>query len=127
MKMKFYRCDVCGNVVIKTVDSGANLMCCGEKMEEIVPMTAEVGMEKHLPVVNRVNDCTLEVKVGSIEHPMLPAHFIQFVYLETERGGQIVYLAPDEKPVAVFCCCKDRPIAVYEYCNVHGLWKTDIK
>lgn len=126
MEIKFYRCNVCGNVVIKTIDSGVDVVCCGEEMEELVPLTMDQGMEKHVPVWEREDDCTLKVQVGKEMHPMMPAHFIQFICLETEHGGQIVYLTSQDKPQALFCCCKDKPKAVYEYCNVHGLWKTDV-
>lgn len=126
MKTKFYRCAVCGNVIVKTVDSGVKVHCCGQAMEELIPYTEDAGKEKHVPVVNKLDDCTIEVLVGGVEHPMLPAHFIQFIYVETENGGQIVHLKPEEKPRAVFCCCKSKPVAVYEYCNLHGLWKTEL-
>lgn len=127
MKVKFYRCPICGNVVIKTVDSGINVVCCGEEMEELIPQTSEKGMEKHLPVWKQEANGNLCVEVGSEAHPMMPTHYIQFIYLETEHGGQFKNLSPDEKPHAVFCFCCDTPIAVYEYCNIHGLWKTEIK
>jgi len=127
MSTTFYRCRHCGNVIVKTVDSGVPVVCCGEKMEALLPQTLDAGTEKHLPVAERVNECTLKVIVGSVEHPMLPEHYIQFIYLETERGGQMIYLAPSDKPQVKFCCCKDKPIAVYEYCNIHGLWVTELE
>lgn len=122
MEVKFYRCRHCGNVVVKTVDSGVPVECCGEPMEELEAQTNEMGMEKHVPVVEQLDDCTLRVKIGSNEHPMLPAHYIQFVYLLTEVGGRVVFLKPGDKPEVEFCCCKSKPLAVYEYCNIHGLW-----
>ncbi|MCQ2286841.1 MAG: desulfoferrodoxin [Bacteroidales bacterium] len=127
MKVTFYRCPICGNVVIKTVDSGVNVVCCGEEMEKIIPQKAEAGMEKHLPVWNLEPDGALKVDVGSTEHPMLPNHYIQFIYVETAQGGQFKDLSSDDKPRAFFTFAYDTPIAVYEYCNVHGLWKTEIR
>ena len=126
MKTVFYYCRHCGNVVVKTSDSGVNLECCGEFMEEIIPHTADMGLEKHVPVITHVDEHTLRVTVGSTEHPMLPEHHIEFICLETAHGFQVAYLKPDGKPVAEFCC-KDKPVAVYEYCNLHGLWKADVK
>ena len=126
MEIKFYRCRHCGNVVVKTVDSGAPIVCCGEPMEELEAQTNEMGMEKHVPALECLNECTMKVKIGSTEHPMLPAHHIQFIYLLTERGGEIVYLKPGEKPEVEFCRCKSKPIAVYEYCNIHRLWVKEI-
>lgn len=127
MEVKFYRCPICGNVVIKTVDSGINVVCCGEEMEELTAQNTESGMEKHLPVWCQETNGNLHVKVGSDEHPMMPTHYIQFIYLETKNGGQFKTLSPDDKPRAVFSFLCDAPIAVYEYCNIHGLWKTEIK
>lgn len=131
-QLVFYRCPHCGNVIVKTVDSGVEVVCCGERMQVLTPKTKEEFMEKHLPVVSRgckvaSQDCTLTVQVGSEEHPMIAEHHIQFVCLETERGFSMVHLSPGQKPKAEFCCCKDNPVAVYEYCNLHGLWKTAVK
>lgn len=126
MKVKFYICKTCGNVVVKFYDSGAPLSCCGHEMEELKPMTAETMAEKHLPTVECIDKCTLRVKVGAVEHPMDPEHFIRFIFMETANGGQLRYLKPQDKPNVVFASCPDRPVAVYEYCNIHGLWKTEI-
>ena len=127
MATKFFLCTTCGNVVVKAIDSGVDIVCCGQKMKELVPGTTDASMEKHLPVVERIDDCTLRVKVGSMPHPMHKEHHIVFIYLETEHGGQIQYLDPEGQAEAVFCGCKDKPVAVYEFCNIHGLWKTEIQ
>lgn len=127
MKTKFYRCETCGNVIVKFVDSGVTPVCCGEEMKEIVPGTVDRFKEKHLPVVERVDDCTLCVKVGAEPHPMTDEHRIRFICLETENGHQLQYLKTMESAEVCFCGCKDKPVAVYEYCNIHGLWMTDIR
>lgn len=124
MATKFYKCRHCGNVVMKVVDSKVPVVCCGEKMEELVPNTVDASNEKHLPVVTRIDDCHIKVEVGSVPHPMLSEHHIAFIYVETESGGIRVDLK--DKPEAVVCLCNDKPIAVYEYCNLHGLWKTEL-
>lgn len=124
MATKFFRCRHCGNVIEKVVDSKVPVVCCGEKMEELVPNTVEASVEKHLPVVTRVDECTIKVEVGSVPHPMLPEHHISFIYVETENGGIRVDLT--DKPEAVICACSSKPVAVYEYCNLHGLWKTEL-
>ncbi len=124
MKTKFYRCNVCGNIILKIVDSDVQPSCCGKEMEELIPKTKEEGMEFHLPVINRVDNSVVRVEIGSKPHPMTPQHCIQWIYLETKRGGQFIKLTPDCKPTVEFCTCIDEPIAIYEYCNVHGLWKT---
>lgn len=124
MATKFYRCRHCGNVIEKLVDSKVPVVCCGEKMEELVPNTVDASVEKHVPVVTRVDECTIKVEVGSTPHPMLPEHFIAFIYVETTNGG--IHVDLKDKPEAFFCVCKDKPVAVYEYCNLHGLWKTEL-
>ena len=124
MAVRFYVCPHCGNVIQKIVDSKVPVVCCGEKMKELEANTVEASVEKHLPVVTRVDDCHIKVEVGSVAHPMLPEHHIAFVYVETETGGIRVDLT--DKPEAVVCICDSKVVAVYEYCNLHGLWKTDI-
>lgn len=124
MAVRFYRCRHCGNVVEKLVDSKVPVVCCGEKMEELIPNTVDASNEKHVPVVTRLNDCRIKVEVGSMPHPMVPEHYIAFIYVETENGGIKVNLK--DKPEAEICTCSDKPIAVYEYCNLHGLWKTEL-
>lgn len=124
MATKFFKCRHCGNVVTKVVDSGVPVVCCGEKMEELIPNTVDASGEKHIPVVTRIDDCSIKVEVGSVAHPMLPEHHIVFIYVETENGGIRIDLT--DKPEAVICTCTSKPIAVYEYCNIHGLWKTTL-
>ena len=124
MATKFYKCRHCGNVITKVVDSSVPVVCCGEKMEELIANTVDASAEKHVPVVTKIDDCNIKVEVGSVAHPMLPEHHIAFIYVETENGGIRVDLK--EKPEAVICTCSDKPVAVYEYCNLHGLWKTEL-
>lgn len=124
MATKFYKCRHCGNVIVKFVDSTVPVVCCGEKMEELTPNTVEASGEKHIPVVTRLDDCRIKVQVGSVPHPMLPEHHIAFIYVETADGGIRIDLK--DTPEAEVCTCTDRPVAVYEYCNLHGLWKTEL-
>ena len=110
-------------MAVKVVDKNIPLVCCGRKMELLVPGVEDASAEKHVPVATRTGDCSLVVKVGSAPHPMLPEHHISFIYLETADGG--IHIDLTDKPMAVVKC--DRPIyAVYEYCNLHGLWKTEL-
>lgn len=125
MKVKFYICRTCGNIVGKIVDSGVPLVCCGSKMEVLEPNTVEASGEKHLPVVT-VEGNTVKVNVGSVDHPMVEEHLIQWIYLKTEKGGQRKSLAAGEAPAAVFELADDKAIAVYAYCNLHGLWMAEI-
>ena len=124
--MKFYVCKHCKNLVTLLHESGVPMMCCGEKMTELVPGTSDGAFEKHVPAVS-VDGNTVTVKVGEVEHPMLENHYIQWVVLETKNGAQIHYLKPGEKPEAVFALAEgDEAIAAYEDCNLHGLWKKEL-
>ena len=122
---KFYFCEKCGNVVGKIHDSGAPLVCCGQKMTKLEAGVVEASREKHIPVVE-VKDGTVIATVGAVLHPMSAEHNIAWVYLETDKGGQRKCLAPDDEPVVKFALADERPIAVYAYCNLHGLWKAEI-
>ena len=124
--MKFYICKHCGNIVGMVNDAGVPLVCCGEKMSELVANTTDAAQEKHVPVVT-VDGNLVTVEVGSVAHPMLEEHFIQWITLETEQGNQRKPLAPGAEPKAVFALAPgDKAIAAYEYCNLHGLWKAEL-
>lgn len=122
---KFYICKHCGNIIGKIHDSGVPVVCCGENMTELKANTTEASTEKHLPVVT-VDGSTVTVKVGSVAHPMTAEHSIQWIYLETDKGGHRICLNPGEEPQAVFCLKNEKALAAYEYCNLHGLWLTKI-
>lgn len=124
-KVKFYICRHCGNIIGLIHDAGVPVMCCGQKMEPLVPNTVEASGEKHVPVAT-VEGSKVHVAVGSAAHPMLPEHSIQWVYLQTEKGGQRKNLNPGEAPELVFALEDDKPVAVYAYCNLHGLWMTEL-
>lgn len=90
---------------------------------ELIANTVDAAQEKHVPVIE-VNGETVTVKVGSVEHPSLPAHYIEFIVLVTEGGMQMKWLKPGDKPEATFKVT-DKPVAAFEYCNLHGLWKAE--
>jgi len=121
----FFICKHCGNLVGFIENKGVPVMCCGEKMSELVPNSTEASAEKHLPAVT-VSGGGICVEVGSMPHPMDEAHNIAFVYVETERGGQRKCLKAGQAPKVGFCFDDDRPVAVFAYCNLHGLWKTEL-
>lgn len=122
---KFYICPHCGNVIEMVSDAGVNPVCCGQKMTELVPNIVEASGEKHIPAVT-VQDGVVTVNVGAVDHPMLDAHYIEWVYVQTEQGGQRKHLKPGEAPKVTFHLGDDRAHAVYAYCNLHGLWKAEI-
>ena len=123
MEMKFYICEHCGNIVAMVKSSGAPVMCCGQKMTEIVPGTTDAALEKHVPVYE-VKDGKVFVTVGSVEHPMLDEHYIEWIAVQTTSGNQRKALKPGDKPEACFALCEGEEVeAVYAYCNLHSLWK----
>ncbi|MBQ9966813.1 MAG: desulfoferrodoxin [Clostridia bacterium] len=122
---KFYICERCGNIIEMVNDSGVNPFCCGQKMNELVPNTVEASGEKHVPAVT-VNENIVEVNVGSVDHPMIDVHWIEWVQLVTENGIQRKVLNPGEAPHVTFILNGEKPVAVYAYCNLHGLWKTEL-
>ncbi len=124
MTTKFYKCETCGNVVVKLVDSKVPLVCCGSKMQELVPNTVDASNEKHVPQVTMLENNMIKVEVGSVAHPMTEEHHIAFIYVETDKGGIKVDLK--DKPEAVVALGDAKPLVVYEYCNLHGLWKTEL-
>ncbi len=123
--MQFFLCEECGNLVGMIHNSGAPMTCCGQKMKELTPNTVDAAKEKHVPVV-KVEGDLVTVEVGSVAHPMTEAHLIQWIYLQTEKGGQRKMLKPGEEPKAVFALHDDKAVAAYEYCNLHGLWKLEL-
>ena len=121
--MRFFVCEHCGNLITFLRDAGVPVVCCGQKMTELIPGTVEAATEKHIPVVE-TSGKTVTVRVGSVPHPMMEKHFIQWVALETNLGSQIRYLKPETEPVATFALSEGEEVVnVYEYCNLHGLWK----
>lgn len=124
--VEFFRCEICGNIVELIKDGGAPLVCCGQEMNKLEAGTEDDGFEKHVPVAKREGD-HIEVKIGSVAHPMLEAHFIEWIAIVTDDGIERINLTPDDKPEAVFCACDDtEEVDIYEYCNVHGLWKSSL-
>lgn len=126
MEVKFYKCMHCGNIALKVVDSGVDLVCCGEPMVELIPDVQDAALEKHVPAVE-INGSNVHVNIGSVDHPMLEEHHIQFICLLTDKGYEIHPLKAGEAPAADFTLeAGEKPIAVYEHCNLHGLWKADL-
>ena len=123
--VKFYICPHCGNIVEMVHDAGVKPFCCGQKMEELIPGSVEASGEKHIPAV-KVAENMVEVNVGSVDHPMVDVHWIEWVQLITDRGSYRKWLNPGEAPNVKFHLNGEKPLAVYAYCNLHGLWKTDL-
>ena len=123
--MRFFKCSKCGQMVGSIKKTGCDVFCCGEPMEELIPGTTDAAVEKHVPEFT-VNGNIVDVTVGSVEHPMLDAHYIEWIALETEQGAQRKALKPGDAPKASFALTDgDKVVAVYAYCNLHSLWKAE--
>ena len=123
MEQKFYVCKHCGKIIAVVKESGVPVMCCGQKMTEIVPGSVDAAAEKHVPVWT-VEGNTVKVKVGEVAHPMLPEHYIDWVSLQSKCGNQRKQLRPGDAPEVSFALTDgDEVEAVYAYCNLHSLWK----
>lgn len=123
MEQKYFICKHCGNIYAAVKQTKVPVMCCGAKMEEIIPGTVEASVEKHVPVYT-VEGNLVKVEVGSVEHPMQDVHYIEWISIQTKQGNQRKALKPGEAPIAYFALCEgDEVEAVYAYCNLHGLWK----
>jgi len=117
-----YRCNVCGNIVEVLHAGKGELVCCGQPMELLQEKTADVGLEKHVPVVE-TTDRGIKVKVGDVPHPMEEKHYIEWIEVITDGDGCRRFLKPGDKPEAEFEV-GPRKVAAREYCNIHGLWKS---
>ena len=125
MEMKFYRCAHCGQIVAIVKKTGVPVICCGEPMKELIPGTTDAAAEEHVPSFEVKGD-VVEVTVGSVEHPMLEEHYIEWIAVQTKQGNQRKSLEPGEPSKACFRICDgDEVEAVYAYCNLHSLWKAE--
>lgn len=126
MDQKFFVCKHCGNKVGMIYNAGVPIMCCGEKMTELVANTSDGAVEKHVPEV-KIDSNRVYVSIGSVPHPMIEAHYIDWVYVKTNQGGHRKDLTvPNEAKVEIALCEGEVVMEVYAYCNLHGLWKKEI-
>ncbi len=120
-KLEIYKCAVCGNIVEVLHGGAGELVCCGEPMKLLEEKTADAAKEKHVPVIEKI-DGGYKVKVGSVPHPMLQEHFIEWIELLADGKAYRQFLTPGMAPEATFLV-KAGTVSAREYCNVHGLWK----
>ena len=123
--MKFFRCKHCGKIIAMVNNKPVPTICCGEKMEELVPKTQDGAHEKHIPVVSVENNI-VTVRVGEVDHPMMDAHYIMWIAIVTNMGNQRKVLNPGDAPVAQFALLPgEKVVKALEYCNLHGLYATE--
>lgn len=122
-RMEVYKCDICGNIVEFLNGGGANLVCCGEEMKLMTENTTDAAVEKHVPALEKKTD-GWQVNVGSVDHPMTDAHYIEWIELIDNGTVYKEFLSPGDKPAAFFPITADK-VTVRAYCNLHGLWKAE--
>lgn len=118
----FFRCETCGNIVALLRKGGGTLTCCNNAMTLLKANSTDGAQEKHVPVVTKEGG-KIKVQIGSVAHPMLPEHYIQWIALVSGERVEFKYLKPGEEPKAEFNDAESG--TVYEYCNLHGLWKAE--
>ncbi|MBN2536838.1 desulfoferrodoxin [candidate division WOR-3 bacterium] len=116
-----YKCEVCGNIVEVLHGGAGSLVCCGKPMKRLAENSVDAAQEKHVPVVEKLDDGFL-VKVGSVAHPMTEEHHIEWIELLVEGQVCRANLKPGDKPEARFRV-KGENVTARAYCNLHGLWK----
>jgi len=121
-KLQVYKCEICGNIVEMLHEGQGQLVCCGQPMKLLEAKTQEEGKEKHLPVIEKL-DNGIKVKVGSVPHPMEEKHYIEWVEVISNGKAYRQFLKPGDKPEATFNV-ETASIQVREYCSIHGLWST---
>lgn len=127
-KFEIYKCEVCGNVVEILSEAQGQLVCCGEEMKLLEEKSNEEGItEKHKPIIT-IEDKRVTIKVGEIQHPMLPEHHIDFIEAISLDGKYLKrkYLEINEAPELSFICNSDK-MKARELCNIHGLWIDELK
>jgi superoxide reductase len=121
-KLQIYKCEICGNIVEVLHGGKGQLVCCGKPMQLLEVKETEEGNEKHLPVIERV-DAGINVKVGSIAHPMEEKHHIEWIEVITKDDRAYKkFLKTGDTPAAEFGIRYEEVNSVREHCNIHGLW-----
>jgi superoxide reductase len=120
-RLQVYKCAVCGNIIEVLHGAAGELSCCGQAMKLLKENTTDAAVEKHVPVITKSGEGWM-VTVGSVEHPMVDTHFIEWIELIADGISYIAFLKPGDKPQAFFPVTASKVVA-REYCNLHGLWK----
>ena len=119
--LQIYKCALCGNIIEVLHGGEGELICCGEPMKLSIENTTDAAKEKHVPVIEKIEG-GYKVKVGSVPHPMTPAHWIEWIELSADGKVYRQFLTPTDKPEAIFLVTAEK-VTAREWCNLHGLWK----
>ena len=120
--LQVYKCPICGNIVEVLHGGKGELVCCGKPMQLLKENTSDGAKEKHVPVIEKTPD-GYKVKVGSVPHPSIPEHYIEWIELVADGLAYRAFLKPGDAPEAFFPV-KAASVYAREYCNLHGLWKS---
>ncbi len=120
-KLQIYKCEICGNIVEVLHEGEGELVCCGQPMKLYKENTTDAALEKHVPVIEKTEN-GFKIKIGSVAHPMIEEHYIEWIEAIVDGAAYRQFLKPGDAPEAEFCIKADNIIA-REYCNIHGLWK----
>ena len=122
-KLEMYKCSICGNFVEVVLEGEGELVCCGQPMNLLQPNTTDAAQEKHVPFFIK-GDNSLDVRIGSVLHPMTDEHYIQFIEVVSKDGKYVKrkYLYPSEEPVFTLKGYDVDSLSAVEFCNIHGLW-----
>jgi len=123
-QLEVYKCQACG-VMFELLNDctceGCAITCCGKPATLLTANTVDAAKEKHVPVIEKAG-ATVKVTVGSVPHPMLAEHYIEWIELLAGGKAYRQFLKPGEDPVAVFPAPAGE-VTVREHCNLHGLWE----
>ena len=117
-----YKCGVCGNMVEVVHAADGELVCCKQPMLLVAENSTDAATEKHVPVIEKT-DAGVKVTVGSVAHPMVDDHYIEWIELLVGKQVLRKELVPGNEPVGVFDWVTSDSVAARAYCNQHGLWK----
>ncbi len=118
---EIYKCELCGNIVEVLTGGGGALVCCGQDMDLLTENTTDAAVEKHVPVITKTDDGIL-VNVGSVDHPMIDDHYIEWIEILVGGVSNKIFLKPGENPQACFPAIEGE-VTARAYCNLHGIWK----
>jgi len=130
---QIYKCEICGNIVNILHTGAGELVCCNQPMTLEIEKEKDTGVEKHLPIFEKLtaNICKggdgVVIKIGETKHPMEEDHYIEWIeILTTDNKVGRKFLKPTDQPEAEFHS-RSKIKEIRSYCNIHGLWKITLK
>ena len=121
-ELKLKRCLKCGALVKVLQDCNCNdgIMCCGEKMQDVVANSMDASFEKHVPTYQKEgNDI-----IVTVNHVMEEEHYIEWVLVKYENENREIFFKPGDD--ASFRVPYEKGALIYSYCNKHGLWMREV-